>query len=61
MAVEAAIVPLATDSSDDHVIQDMLLTAQATGCRAAGVTLETPCEAVFFNKGGLRVERLYEN
>lgn len=59
MAIEAAIVPLAADGSDDHIIQDMLLTAQATGCRAAGMTFETPCEAVFFNEGGLRVEGLY--
>jgi hypothetical protein len=61
VAVEAALVPLSANCGDDNLVHDMLLAAQAAGCGSARVALETPSEAVLFNKGGLGVEGLLRN
>lgn len=53
MAVEAVVVPLAADCSNHYLVHDVLLAAQTARCCAAGVALETPCEAILFNKGCL--------
>jgi hypothetical protein len=60
VAVEAPLVPLASNGGQDNLIHDMLFAAQAAGCGAPRVAMEAPCEAVLFNKGGLRIERLQE-
>ena len=50
MAVETFIVPLSANRCDDYVLLYGFLAAQALGCCTAGIALETPSEAVFFDK-----------
>jgi len=58
VAVEAALMPLATNGRNDNLVHDMLLAAQTAGRSASRVAMEAPSEAVLFNKGSLGIERL---
>jgi hypothetical protein len=58
VADKATLVPLSADSGDDQIVKDVLFTSQTTGRSATAVALETPCETVFLDEGGCRVEGL---
>jgi hypothetical protein len=58
VTIEAAFVPLATNCGDDNLIHDMLLAAQTSWGGPARVAAETPCEAIFLDKGSLGIEGL---
>jgi hypothetical protein len=53
VTIEAALVPLAANCGNDNFVHDMLLAAQTTRRGTARVAAETPCEAIFLDKGGL--------
>lgn len=58
MAGKTFIVPLSANRCDDYVFLYGFLAAQAFGRCTAGIALETPSEAVFFNKWSRRIEWL---
>lgn len=58
MTDKASVMPLASESGHDNLVEDRLFAAQTTRRGATGVAPETPCKPVILDKRGFLVERL---